>query len=729
MKLGRLHNAITISLFLLSCLIYVPFSLYFSEKQVESSREKYIFFLKAIGRGNNNPLANEIFENRFQALSMRLDSIADNQNLVYTAVYDSDNQLIAFSGDSKAAPPPLENPRPAESVIMRNKASLTVYVPITAYGEIFGYSLFHYSLDDLVRDARSSLAGFIGGLFLLMLIMLVLLNLVIKKTTIDPMNRMVAVFREIQQGETGKRIAVRGSDEIRELSRAFNTMSEKVFEGYRRLEKSEIFTQQVINTLESLLISCDSTGRVSLINEAASRYFRLTAEIDTGGDLYTLIPDLIPYKETLLRCLATGEMTFLHREQMGERFFNIHLYPLTLTDGLGVLIRMDDITLLEEKENRIRQFQKMDAIGQLAGGVAHDFNNMLAGSLSSAQVLQSPKRNLDERGRELVDVILQAAHRAADLTSKLLAFGRKTGGITTPCDMHTIIEETVSLLEKTIDKSISVSVIPGALHPVVKGDASALQNALLNICINASQAMPDGGDIVIETCNLPLGPAYCETSAFSLTPGEYIEISLRDTGSGIPPENLNKIFEPFFTTKLDNKGTGLGLASVFGIVQDHRGAISAYSEVGEGTVFHILLPLSTETYEPVSMERLELSGTGRILLVDDEDFIRKSGRALLEDMNFEVVVAEDGLEAVTLFAEQHESIDLVLMDMIMPRLNGTEAYHRMRAIDPHCKVVISSGFTKNENLNSLLEEGLSGFIQKPFQASDLYRILSEILSK
>ncbi|MGL1904393.1 MAG: ATP-binding protein, partial [Fibrobacterales bacterium] len=255
------------------------------------------------------------------------------------------------------------------------------------------------------------------------------------------------------------------------------------------------------------------------------------------------------------------------------------------------------IEVEEEKVRLVEQLShrnKMDAIGQLAGGIAHDFNNMLSGIMGAASLLGNPKYNLPEKCLDWVKLIQTSSERAADLTAKLLAFGRKSKLTSTPVNLHAILDDTVSLLESTIDKAIEITILKEANDFVTAGDDSDLQNAFLNICINASHAMKAGGEITIITRNIYLDNAFKELRNFDLTQGKYVEIEFRDTGCGIPVENKDKIFDPFYTTKENGEGSGLGLAAVYGTIQEHHGAIFVDSEVGVGTVFHIVLPFVKE---------------------------------------------------------------------------------------------------------------------------------------
>jgi len=408
-------------------------------------------------------------------------------------------------------------------------------------------------------------------------------------------------------------------------------------------------------------------------------------------------------------------------------YVSLNASILTTSAGEYLECFVQDITDRKLAEEKLNQSHKMDAIGQLAGGIAHDFNNILGGIIGAAQLLKSPKRNLDEKGIKHVNMILQAATRAADLTSKLLAFGRKGKIASTAINIHSTVDDTVAILNGAIDKKISISVKKCAKNHTIVGDSSGLQNVLMNMGINASQAMPEGGEILIETKNIKFNKTYCDASPFEIEPDEYIEIKIQDTGCGISSENLQKIFEPFFTTKKQGKGTGLGLAAVYGTVQDHHGAINVYSEVGTGTVFHIYLPCSEKSVQSRQIDAKVIDGSGQILLVDDEEIIRITGKHMLEEMGYSVLLAKNGREAVEIFQERNKSIDLVIMDMIMPEMNGHEAFFKLKKIDKNCKVVISSGFPKNERLDELMKSGLYGFIHKPYRDFELSQLLSKVL--
>ncbi|MGL1892254.1 MAG: response regulator [Spirochaetaceae bacterium] len=408
--------------------------------------------------------------------------------------------------------------------------------------------------------------------------------------------------------------------------------------------------------------------------------------------------------------------------------------PETLEDFKNIPVCIIDITDRKQAEIALKTSQaslnhtrKMEAIGQLAGGIAHDFNNILGAIINSSFLLKSPKRNLDDRGLKYVDMIMQASSRASDLIKKLLTFSRKGNLTYDAIDINEIVDDAEVILSSTLDKNIKIIVTKYAINSIIIGDNSSINNMLLNLCINASHAMPNGGEIQISTRNKKLSHKYCEMSSFDITPGNYCELEVMDNGLGISQENLHKIFDPFFTTKEQGKGTGLGLSTVYGAVKEHHGAVTVYSEISVGTTFHLLLPCSSEHVKVLPKRTNSRMGSGMILLVDDEELIRFTGKAILEELGYTVMLAENGQKAFDLFKINHLEIDLILMDMIMPVMNGYEAFMAMREMNSGCKVVITSGYTNNEKLNAMKVQGLNGFIRKPFKVDELSHVIAEIL--
>jgi len=500
----------------------------------------------------------------------------------------------------------------------------------------------------------------------------------------------------------------------------------------KELHSLRNYLSNIIDSMPSVLLGVDTGGRVTLWNKTAEQTTGTSASMAKGRYLADVFPKLSTEMEKVASSIKTREIILEKKRPFTSgnvtNYEDVTIFPLTGHDLDGAVIRIDDVSKQCQLEEQLNHSRKMDAIGQLAGGVAHDFNNMLGAIMGAAELLKSPDVSLGKEEIEYVDMIINASTRAADLTAKLLAFGRKGKIISSVVDIHNVIDDTVSILRSTIDKKIVITVNNNASVHTVTGDASGLHSTLINLGINASHAMPNGGELVIGTTNIVLDSAYCNNSPFEIEEGNYIQIEVQDTGCGIPSENLLKIFEPFFTTSEPGSGTGLGLAAVYGTVQDHLGAISVRSQVGIGTSFRISLPCNAGNSNFQQNEASTVTGSGQIMLVDDEELIRSVGKLMLEEMGYSVLLAENGRIAVEIFKEKFAEIDLVIMDMIMPEMNGREAFTIMREIHKNCKVIISSGFSKSKDIEALMKEGLSGFIQKPYRNSELSLLLAKVMS-
>ncbi len=422
----------------------------------------------------------------------------------------------------------------------------------------------------------------------------------------------------------------------------------------------------------------------------------------------------------------------------GKDKWGIHNSYLFIDEGTGkeaIQVCFYDITdrkkQEEEKrmlENRLHQSEKLQAIGQLAGGVAHDFNNQLTGIIGFADLLRYELQG-NYRLSHYVDNILTAARHSADLTRQLLAFARKGKYLSVEVDVHRTITEVISLLQHSIDKRIVLQQIFKADPSLVNGDPAQIQNAILNLALNARDAMPKGGSLIFETKTVDLDGEFCSMKTDLITPGKYIEISVTDTGTGMTEDIQERIFEPFFTTKEVGKGTGMGLAAVYGTVKNHRGLIDVYSRIGRGTTIKVYLPVATSASETGSedvSESVSFDGKLNILIVDDEDIVCMIAREMLEVKGHSVSVCKDGNEAVELYRKNWKDIELVILDMVMPQMNGADTFRSLRDINPDVKVLLSSGYSITGEAQNLIDQGAKGFIQKPFTFEELTKSIAEI---
>ena len=399
---------------------------------------------------------------------------------------------------------------------------------------------------------------------------------------------------------------------------------------------------------------------------------------------------------------------------------------LNICDRPFVLASLMDISEQKRLQNLLSQSQKMEVVGQLAGGIAHDFNNMLTGIMAAAELLKL-RLGDDEKDRKLLETILSATTRSADLTSELLTFSRKGTVALSPVHIHETIAAVMGLLERTIDKQIQLVSRLEAFDPVVMGDQTQLQNALLNLGVNARDAMPHGGTLRYATTVREMDEAARRSGGISLPAGRYLEIAVSDSGSGMTKAVMEHIFEPFFTTKGVGKGTGLGLAAVYGAIKSHRGEICVNSQPGHGSVFKIYLPLGADDSNTQTLSDKVITGSGGILLVDDEEMLRSLGRELLEELGYTVYLAENGEQALEVFAAHRNEIALVILDMIMPKMGGKDAFMQLREQAPGVKVLFCSGFSCDGTGDELVKLGASGFIQKPYNRGELSRAVATAL--
>jgi two-component system cell cycle sensor histidine kinase/response regulator CckA len=382
----------------------------------------------------------------------------------------------------------------------------------------------------------------------------------------------------------------------------------------------------------------------------------------------------------------------------------------------------------EEKrilEERLQHADKMEAVGTLAGGIAHDFNNLLMGiqGYASLSLLDlDPSHPHYERLKRIEEQVKSGA----DLTRQLLGFARGGRYEVKPADMNDILKKSSSLFGRT-KKEISIYRKYGKDLPSVEVDRGQMEQVFMNLYVNAWQAMPGGGEIYLETEDVLLSDE--QAVLFAIKPGRYVKISVTDTGTGMDEKTRERIFDPFFTTKGMGRGTGLGLATVYGIIQGHKGAIHVDSEPGRGTTFSIYLPASEGA---VIREKTEsgtiATGTETILLVDDEKMVLEVSKEMLESLGYRVYAAGSGQEALAVYMEKREEIDLVILDMIMPGISGGETFDRLREIHPPLRVLLSSGYSINGQAQEILNRGCNGFIQKPFQLEKFSTKVREVLN-
>ncbi len=391
-----------------------------------------------------------------------------------------------------------------------------------------------------------------------------------------------------------------------------------------------------------------------------------------------------------------------------------------------ILTIFHDLTERKHLEAQLRQAQKMEAVGTLASVIAHDFNNLLMGIQGNTSLMlldMDPAHPQYERLKSIEKQVQSGAR----LTSHLLGYARKGRYEVKPVDLNQLVEETCETFGR-MRKEIAIQRELGDDLFAIKGDPGQIEQVLLNLFVNAADAMPGGGDLILKTRNTTREDM--KGKMYDPKPGNYVLLTVTDTGTGMDKRTAERIFEPFFTTKETGHGTGLGLASAYGIIKGHGGYIDVESRKGQGTTFSVYLPASEKRVrKAVKTAEPFIEGSETVLLVDDEEVILKVGQQLLEAMGYKVLTARDGKEAIEVYRNNGDDIDIVLLDVVMPNMGGGEVYDRMKEINPNIKVLLSSGFSIDGEASEILERGCNSFIQKPFTMKKLSGEIREILQK
>ncbi len=392
----------------------------------------------------------------------------------------------------------------------------------------------------------------------------------------------------------------------------------------------------------------------------------------------------------------------------------------------ATLTFLKEITLQRKLEKQLQLSQKMDAVGTLAGGIAHDFNNLLMGIQGRTSLMLLETDPLHFHFEHLTEIEAYI-RRATKLTKQLLGFARGGKYEVKPTDLNVLIDKSAQMFGRT-KKEVTIYKKYQDKIWTVEVDRSQIDQVLLNVFVNAWQAMPGGGDLYIQTENGMLDQDFA--GAYGVRPGKYVVMSITDTGVGMDENTLKSVFDPFFTTKPKERGTGLGLASAYGIIKNHDGIIIAESTRGEGATFHIYLPASEKPIiDELQGDQKILTGSGTILLVDDEEMIINVGVQILEKMGYEVLTARQGREAIEVYQQNRQKVVMVILDLIMPGMGGGEVYDRLKEIDPNVKVLLSSGYSLDGQATEILKRGCDGFIQKPFNLMELSGKLRQLIIK
>jgi len=510
----------------------------------------------------------------------------------------------------------------------------------------------------------------------------------------------------------------------------------KTAQAVKAHNRSELFLDDVFNAIQDGISVIDTSFTITRVNKAMEERFGKNGSL-VGKKCFEAyqncdhICEKCPAPQALSKGIRNSTQMAKHEGQ-GRKWLDLSVYPLKDSNQrvIGAIEYFKDITEERLLQEQLAHSQKMESIGMLAGGVAHDFNNILAGISGYAQVLSSLIPEEPPKLKQYAEKIISSSFRAAKLTRQLLTFARKARCEMKPIDIHECIEHTMGMLKHTVDKRIELTKDLQASQAVVRGDVSQIENCFLNISINARDAMPEGGRLSFATKEVELAQDSFTDVTAQVAAGKYLQITITDTGCGMDRKTVEKVFEPFFTTKEVGQGTGLGLSSVYGSIKQHGGYILVDSVLAVGTTITIYLPLLELDLdqEQFFTNNIVQSGSGKVLVVDDEEAIRETVSAMLKEMGYEVRVCINGLEAVECYKKDPAAFRFIILDLMMPKLSGIDCFRKLKNINPGLLCLVATGFANNNDEVTIQEEGAAAIIRKPFTIAQLSEAVSKTVA-
>jgi len=607
--------------------------------------------------------------------------------------------------------------------------------PGARVGSVLGGLGVTFSVEREMRTMlRYGLSLGLGGVAVLFVIFFMVAFL-LDREVVGKIREVEGAFARVFQGDLEVRLALEGAAEFSSLSRGFNRMVERLCEQEREQERmterlkleKEKFQRLFEGAMEGIFF-LDKDGKIRDVNPEGLRLLGCEDKGELQGRDF--FGDLCPSVELFLKLSSGGEVreseVVLRRVSGGEVVVDMFWFSVgDLHCIWGYWGTIRDVSEEKSLERQLIKAQRMETLGVLAGGIAHDFNNILSGVLGFVELcLDEVPR--DSQVYERLNMCLEALKRGSGLASQLLDFARAREDQMRLLDLNLLVKELSKILKETLPKMIEVDVQLDPQLKFVMADPAQIHQALLNLCINARDAMPQGGRLLLKTENITLEE---EDTRLDLPPGNYVVLTVSDTGCGMDEETVKRIFEPFFTTKKE-RGTGLGLTITNSIVKSHGGAIEVKSQVEKGTTFRVYLPASEVKEERAGKDVYTFfsrKGVGKVLVVDDEPMVRDSVAAMVARLGYEPIKASSGEEALEIYREEGKEIVAVLLDLYMPGMGGIKALEKLMKMEPRPRVIISSGYKDKELEEAVREMGALAYLSKPYGQKDLSEILWKVV--
>lgn len=719
---AKIVSLISFCLIILLFVLFIVYNSMFQKTLIQQESIKGQEITKMFARISESPMMRQ----DYFSLEYNVKELQKNEDINYALVCDKNGIPLTPSTN------PIKTGQIYTAVFRENI--------IGPDSESIGYVEVSFNLQKTHALIFKSKAWFLAISTLIVITILLVLYFLIMKVIVKPINKLLNTVSLITNGDLNQRVEIDTADEIGTLSKDFNQMTEKLRSSIEMIEN-------ILESMPSLLISITKDGTILEWNTVAGKITGIPSEEAFNKNLWEITSIFSKYKGLCQDVIRTGNPKKLKHETLienEEKIYEVFLYPLKSENIEGVVLRIDDITDIEKIESQLRQAQKMETVGTLAGGLAHDFNNVLCGIVGTLSLVRYKITNKDnipiDTIEKYIDTIEESSNRASDMVQQFLALSRKQELSLNKVDLNMAMKHIMKICKNTFDKCVNIDFSYYPEEALVYADLTQLEQVILNLTINAYHSMTimrkenelQGGTLKLWIEQIKADKYFVKGHPEAgFIP--YWKFTINDTGIGIEQKNLAKIFDPFFTTKDKGQGTGLGLTMVYNIIKQHNGFIDVYSEPGIGSNFILYLPTynSEENAEDLYQNQQQiLFGKGEtILIVDDEQLIQQIAQDILIECGYKVLIASNGEEGVEIYQKHKHRIDLVLLDMVMPKMSGKEAFIQMKKINPNIKVLLSSGFKMDDRVEKVMDLGVCGFIQKPYTLEKLSKMIWDIFYK